>query len=488
MIATNSPPRSNPARAVVETGAPVLTVAQMVAAEQAVFDTGVSVDALMLRAGQAAGEMIWRIGGAAPSLILCGPGNNGGDGYVIAQFLQSKGVPVRVAALCEPRTDAARIARARYRGDVVALQDAAAQVQVVDCLFGSGLTRAIEAGIWDVFADLVRSARRSFAVDLPSGADADRAIWLNEPLAFDHVLALGAFKYAHLLEPVASDCRAVSLIDIGVAAPDDAATRIIKPVIAPPDARSHKYRRGLVVVVAGAMPGAALLAARAAQGTGAGYVKIIGAGDAPAALPAEIVWHRADTAPAATEALSDPRIGSVLVGPGLGRDSDARALVDAALASAHRLVLDADALHLLGSRWDAVRNRAAPVALTPHHGEFVALAGEGNEAFTKAQRSAALAGERNAFVLYKGADSVIAAPDGRIIIADRRCAWLSVAGTGDVLAGCIAARLANHGETLHALAEAVWLHDRAARHAGPAFTAWQLAEALPLAVESCLER
>lgn len=473
-------------------GAPVLTVAQMVAAEQAVFDTGVSVDALMARAGQAAGEMIWRIGGAVPTLVVCGPGNNGGDGYVIARFLQSKGVPVTVAAMGEPKTDAARNARARYQGEVIALDDARARPQVVDCLFGSGLTRPIDDGVWRMFAALVRGARRSFAVDLPSGADADRAVWLNDPLRFDHVLALGAFKHAHLLEPVASDCHAASLIDIGVAAPEDAATRIAKPVIAPPDARSHKYSRGLVVVLAGAMPGAALLAARAAQGTGAGYVKIIGAGDPPARLPADIVWQRADDPEAVSAALADPRIGAVLAGPGLGRSALSGALVDVALGSPHPLVLDADALHLIGERRRAVGGRAAPVLLTPHHGEFEALVSTAGEADAtppnKAGRALGLAESLNACVLYKGADSVIAAPDGRIIIADRRCSWLSVAGTGDVLAGCIAARLANGAQPLHAMAEAVWLHDRAARDAGPAFTAWQLAEALPLAVESCLER
>lgn len=469
----------------------MLTVAQMVAAEQAVFDTGVSVDALMLRAGQAAGEMVWRIGGVVPTLILCGPGNNGGDGYVIAEFLQDKGVPVTVAAMTEPRTDAARNARARYKGDVIALADAVPKAQLVDCLFGSGLARAIDDAVWSKFVGLVTASRRSFAVDLPSGADADRAVWLNDPLPFDHVLALGAYKYAHLLEPVASDCRSLSLIDIGVAAQHGAATRIAKPVIVLPDAQSHKYRRGLVVVLAGAMPGAALLAARAAQGAGAGYVKIIGAGDATAQLPADIVWVRADDADTVGEALSDPRIGAVLAGPGLGRDSRSEALVDAALGCCHPLVLDADALHLIGARRQKVATRAAPVLLTPHHGEFEAMAeaaGDMATAPNKALRAVALAAAFNACVLYKGADSVIAAPDGRVIIADRRCAWLSVAGTGDVLAGCIATRLANHGQTLHALAEAVWLQDRAARNAGPAFTAWQLAQALPLAVESCLER
>lgn len=467
----------------------MLTVAEMVAAEQAIFDTGVSVDALMQRAGEGAGQMIWRIGGTTPTLVLCGPGNNGGDGYVIAEFLRKKGVPVVVATLSEPRTDAARHARARYRGDVIALDQARPTAQVVDCLFGSGLTRALDTTTWHRLTELVNAAQRSFAVDLPSGADADRAVWLNEPLRFDHVLALGAWKYAHLLEPVASDCGALSLVEIGVDTHTSPVRRIERPVIAAPDARSHKYRRGLVAILVGEMPGAALLAAQAAQGTGAGYVKLIGPGDPPPQLPADIVWQMAEDAAAVADALGDTRIGSVVVGPGLGRGDNSRALLQTALACPHPLIVDADALHLLPDQFAALKGRGAPVLLTPHQGEFEVLAGEAvGEPASKVARALALAHRIEAFVLYKGADSVIAAPDGRAVIADRRCSWLSVAGTGDVLAGCIAARLAGHAQPFDAMTEAVWLHDRAARIAGPAFGALRLAQALPQALETTLER
>ncbi len=463
----------------------------MVAAEQAVFDGGTSVDALMLRAGQGAGEMIWRIGGHTPTLILCGPGNNGGDGYVIAEFLREKGVPVSVAALTDPRTPAARHARLQFRGEVMALADAVPHAQLVDCLFGSGLTRPLDAELWQRFSWLVRQAQRSFAVDLPSGADADRAVWLNAPLRFDHVLALGAWKYAHMLEPVASDCGALSLIDIEVGSGDDHVHRLQKPVIAPPSATSHKYRRGLVAILVGAMPGAALLAARAAQGSGAGYVKLIGAGEAPAALPADLVWERADDADAVAGRLEDDRIGVVLIGPGLGRDAGGSALLGAAVATPRPLVVDADALHLLQAHREALAARRSPLILTPHHGEAMALAANaGHElnGINKVEDAQRLAAAWAAHLLYKGADSVIAAPDGATVIADRRCSWLSVAGTGDVLAGCLAARLANHGRAFAAMTEAVWLHDRAARIAGAVFSALQLASALPMALESCLDR
>lgn len=467
----------------------MLTVAEMVAAEQAVFDSGVSVDALMQRAGEGAGQMIWRIGGLTPTLVLCGPGNNGGDGYVIAEFLRGKGVAVTIAALSEPRTNAARHARARYRGDVIAFDQAEPTAQVVDCLFGSGLTRALDTATWHRLAELVTAAQRSFAIDLHSGADADRAIWLNEPLRFDHVLALGAWKYAHLLEPAASECGALSLIEIGVDTEAAKIRRIARPAIAAPDARSHKYRRGLVAVLVGEMPGAALLAAHAAQGAGAGYVKLIGPGDPPPQLPADIVWQTADDAAAVGEALRDARIGSVVVGPGLGRRDQARALLQTALASPHPLIVDADALHLLPDHVARLKGRGAPVLLTPHQGEFEALTGEsGYDAINKVDRTRALAQKLDAFVLYKGADTVMAAPDGRAVIADRRCSWLSVAGTGDVLAGSIAARLAGHAQPFDAMTEATWLHDRAARIAGPAFSALQLANALPRALEACLEQ
>jgi hydroxyethylthiazole kinase-like uncharacterized protein yjeF len=482
-------PRSSLAQAVAEPASAVLTVAQMVAAEQAIFDTGVTVDALMQRAGEGAGQMIWRIGGLTPTLILCGPGNNGGDGYVIAEFLRAKGVPVTVAALTEPRTDAARNARSRYRGAITTMNEAQAAPQIVDCLFGSGLTRPLDADLWDRLSALVQQAQRSFAVDLPSGADADRAVWLNAPLRFDHVMALGAWKHAHLLEPVASDCGALSLIEIGVDTDAAAVRRIARPVIAAPDARSHKYRRGLVAILVGAMPGAALLAAHAAQGAGAGYVKLIGAGDPPPQLPADIVWQRADDSEAVCAALRDSRIGAVVVGPGLGRNEGAQALLREALASPQPLIIDADALHLLPAMSGSLAGRGAPVVLTPHHGEFEVLTGESDAgAVNKLARTQALSDRLDAFVLYKGADTVISTPDGRVLIADRRCSWLSVAGTGDVLAGCIAARLAAHAQPFDAMAEAVWLHDRAARLAGPAFSALQLANALSRALETCLER
>ena len=467
----------------------MLTVAEMVAAEQAIFDTGVSVDVLMQRAGEGAGQMIWRIGCTTPTVVLCGPGNNGGDGYIIAEFLRTKGVPVTAAALSEPRTDAARNARARFGGEILRFDEAQSAIQVVDCLFGSGLTRPLDGTVWHRFAELVGQARRSFAIDLPSGADADRAVWLNEPLRFDHVLALGARKYAHLLEPVASDCGAVSLIEIGVDTDAAKVRRIARPLIAAPDARSHKYRRGLVAVLVGEMPGAALLAAHAAQGAGAGYVKLIGAGDPLPQLPPDIVWQRTDGAGSVAEALQDPRIGTVVVGPGLGRSDQARALLETAMACPHPLIVDADALHLLSEHFASLQGRGAPVLLTPHQGEFEALGGvTDSDAMNKVARTAALAERLDTFVLFKGADTVIAAPDGRAVIADRRCSWLSVAGTGDVLAGCMAARLAGHAQPFDAMTEAAWLHDRAAHIAGPAFSALQLANALPQALETCLER
>ncbi|MEZ5708875.1 MAG: NAD(P)H-hydrate dehydratase [Blastomonas sp.] len=464
-------------------GKPVVTVAEMVAAEQALFDSGITVDALMARAGEGAAQLIWRIGHRTPTLILCGPGNNGGDGYVIAQSLYRHGVPVTVAANGEPKTDAARNARAAYEGETVDVLDAKPAEQFVDCLFGSGLTRAVGDPLWQQFERLFNGARRRIAIDLPSGVDADGAQPLNAVGRFDHCIALGAWKYAHLLEPAASLMGQLSLVDIGVALSGHAARRLAKPVLSVPDASAHKYSRGLVAMVAGAMPGAIQLSARAAQGAGTGYVRIIG-GEPPAGLPADLVWEAGDT----SVALADPRISAILIGPGLGRDGAAQALLQNVLASKAPLVLDADALHLLGPCHSALAGRTAPAILTPHAGEFAVLAsayeldGSGN----KAEQALALARKSGASVIFKGADSVLASPDGSVTIADRNNGWLSVAGSGDVLAGIVAARLAGHGDAHRAMAEAQWLHDSAARLAGPSFSAGGLAAHVAPALAECL--
>jgi len=445
-------------------GQPVLTAAEMRAAEEAVIATGVSVDTLMDRAGTRIAHAVRRLAGANAILILCGPGNNGGDGYVAARVLAEQGATVRVAALSEPRTDAAKAARAGWGGPVETLADARPAPVLVDALFGTGLTRPLDAAAAQLRA-VADAAALSIAIDLPSGLATDTGTALSTPPVFDLTLALGAVKPAHLLQPAARYCGTIRRLDIGVPVTSQAAV-LAPPVLAAPGPDSHKYTRGMVAVVSGGMPGAAELAAHAAMRAGAGYVTLLGdTAGAPHALV---------RAPLTDAALANDRIGAVVIGPGLGRDDRARARLDAALAAGHPLVIDGDALRLLDP--ERIAALGLPVILTPHAGEFDALFG-GSDA-DKITRARDAAVRADAVVVFKGADTVVAAPDGRVRIAHGASDWLSTAGTGDVLAGAIGAMMAARLDPFAAACAGVWLHGDAARWSGPAFIADDLADAL----------
>lgn len=453
----------------------ILTVAQMRAAEDALIEAGTSVDTLMQVAGRGAADYVWRVAAHHRVTVLCGPGNNGGDGYVIAEAIRERGGKVAVVAAVEPRTDAARNARAHYGGEILAPDAEVHGDVLVDCLFGSGLTRPLSKDHLALLQRLVASHRHAIAVDLPSGVESDSGALLNPDLPdFDLTIALGAWKFAHFLMPACATLGDLRLVDIGVGPVKGAAMALRRLHLPAPAADAHKYRRGLLAVVGGAMPGAALLACKAAQGAGAGYVKLFAD---HIATPADLV---VDDTPLA-EAVSDERIAALLIGPGLGRDATARERLAKALHRGGPVVLDADALLLVDKR--------TPQAIaTPHEGEFnqlekiFASTGKGS----KPERALALARASGMVIVAKGPDTVIAAPDGQLACAPRASSWLSVAGTGDVLAGAIASRLATGAEPFDAAWEGVWLHSEAARLAGPAFTAGGLAEHMAEALGACL--
>ncbi|MDG2002788.1 MAG: NAD(P)H-hydrate dehydratase [Novosphingobium sp.] len=459
----------------------ILTVEQMRGAEQALIDAGSSVDALMQIAGRGAAEWVWRMAGRHRVTVLCGPGNNGGDGYVIAEAIREKGGRVTVIAATEAKTDAARAAKDLYGGDIVGAEADVHGEVLVDCLFGSGLTRPLTEEHLDLITGLAARHRQRIAVDIPSGVQSDSGMLLNEDLPdFDLTLSLGAWKLAHFLMPSAAKMGRMRLVGIGVGAVEGAAQRIVQPIIAPPPPDAHKYRRGLLAVVGGEMPGAALLACEAAQGAGAGYVKLFA--KRPLNAPAGLVVDGGQL----SDVLTDHRNTAILAGPGLGRHAEAREKLAIALADPVAAVLDADALVLLGAR--QLSERSAPVVATPHEGELLAL----ERAFaldgvgSKLERAAELARASGMVIVAKGPDTVIAAPDGRLACAERATSWLSTAGTGDVLAGAIASRLAAGSETFEAACDGVWLHGEAARLCRPAFTAGELASAMPDALAACL--
>jgi hydroxyethylthiazole kinase-like uncharacterized protein yjeF len=458
---------------------PILTASQMRDAEAAVVAAGTSYTALMATAGKAVADTAARFAIGRPIHIVAGPGNNGGDGYVAARLLAERGHDVIVAATGDPRSAEAIEARAAWHGPTIAFADAEPRPILIDALFGTGLSRPLDADVAGALQTLVDAADFSLAVDVPSGVHTDTGARLGAPQGITATLALGAYKPAHLIEPAAGLCGHLFLTDIGVAASGDCHT-IARPRLLPPPRDAQKFTRGLVVVIAGAMPGAARLAARAAMHAGAGYVILAGADiGRPDAIVDKPLTDPADL----TAILDDDRIGCVLIGPGLGRDDRAGALLDIALASRHPLVVDGDALTLLGQ--DAAHRLASrnDVAMTPHAGEFARMfASEGG----KLRATLAAAKAIDGVVVHKGPDTVAAAPDGRAAVQVERSSWLSTAGSGDTLAGILAARRATGADFFCAAEQAVWLHTRAAQFAGPAFVADQLSQQLAAAIGECL--
>ena len=459
----------------------VLTVAQMQAAEQALIEAGTLVEELMQRAGEGAAEWVWRLAAGRPVTVLCGPGNNGGDGFVIAETLRLRGLAVTVVAPFDSRHGAAASARAAWQGSVRTGGDGVHGEVLVDCLFGYGLTRGLDASLIELLHGLAARHHHCIAVDVPSGIASDSGEALSPVPDCSLTLALGAWKRAHFLMPGQAHMGALRMIDIGISPVEGAALLASRPALAAPPPDAHKYRRGMVAVVAGAMPGAAMLAAHSAAHGGAGYVRLMSDHAHPGA-PADLVID----ARALDEALADDRIAAVLVGPGLGRGDIARDKLACALECPSPLVLDADALHLLDP--DLLEGvDASRIAATPHEGELARLCQAfGCERASKTARTAALAEASGLTILAKGPDTLLQCPGETPMFFPRASSWLSVAGSGDVLAGLVASRLATGASPPKACAEGVWLHSEAARLAGAAFTAGDLAERMPEAFASFL--
>ena len=447
-------------------GRPILTAQAMRVAEQAAIDGGTTVEQLMERAGAALAEAVYRFAGPMPALVLCGPGNNGGDGYVAARHLAERGVKVRVAALAEPSSDASRWARSQWNGEVEPLSgDTEPGPLVIDALFGTGLKRGLDVPATDALGELAYKAEVTVACDLPSGIEADSGAELSVTPRFDLTVTFGALKPAHRLMPAMMHVGRLVLADIAI----DFATdwsEIGHPYLHGFGPAAHKYDRGLVHLLSGKMPGAVALAATAAARTGAGYVRVSTSRTIDN-LPAAVV--QTDTA-----TVNDERIGCLVVGPGMG---DIPQVLTLALTSQAPKVIDADAITNLG---DPGRLKGQNAILTPHEGEFRVLFGD--LAGTKAERALEAARRSGAIVVYKGPDTLVAAPDGRLAFAPPAPAWLATAGTGDVLAGMIASLRAQRHGAFEAACAGVWLHGRAAEIAGPGMIADDLARAIPAAI------
>ena len=470
----------------------LLTCAEMARADRHAIDGGVPGTTLMAAAGAAVATAIRRRYRPRPVLVLAGPGNNGGDGWVVARDLADHGWDVRVAALGDPaalKGDAAW-ARTLWTGPVETARPQALDGAglAVDALFGAGLARdldGIAAEIVSALAGRVAAGTTvSVAVDVPSGIDGDTGRVRGVAAPADLTVTFFRRKPGHLLMPGRALCGSLRVADIGIPASAlDAiapATVVDAPAlwrVALGERRSsdHKYRRGHVVVVGGPMSGAARLALAAARRSGAGLATAavppgataLFAGDAPGAIVREV-----DGPDGLARLLGDPRYSAVVVGPGLGGNglggNGARGLVEAALAAGRPVLLDADGLNAFaGAVADLAGRISAPTVLTPHEGEFKRLFPEIDPAalgrLAAARAAAAAAG---ATVLLKGPDTVVAAPDGRAAIAENAPPTLATAGSGDVLAGLIGGLLARGVPAFEAAAAGAWIHGEAGRAAG----------------------
>ena len=420
---------------------PILTAEQMRAAE-----AGHDVNLLMERAGAALAEAAWQYAGPIETLILCGPGNNGGDGRVAARDLEARGMTVRIATL-------------------ETLADAIPAPMVIDCLFGTGLNRGLEVAVSAKLLELVNAAQVAIACDLPSGVSSDDGAMLSPVAPYDLTVTFGALKPAHHMLPAVWLMGRIILADIGLAV-ESQWHEIAKPDLPPLDRAGNKFSRGMVHCLAGQMPGAIALAAAAAARAGAGYVRV-STSRAIDNLPSAVV--QTDTAE-----VNDPRVGAIVVGPGLG---DIPPVLTLALTVPKPVIIDADAIALIG---EPGRLKGHDAIITPHEGEFVKLFGE--LPGSKADRALEAARQCGAVVVYKGSDTLVASPDGRLGFAPPAPAWLASAGTGDVLAGIIAALRARGLPSFEAACAAVWIHGRAAEIAGPGMIADDLVAAIPAAL------
>lgn len=501
----------------------LLTTREMGEADQIAIAGGIAGIELMENAGRAVADTAAKmVRAGARIVVLCGPGNNGGDGIVAARLLRDRGFDVRLYLLGDPselKGDAAAAARKwplpiRHAGP-----DALQSMHlVIDALFGAGLSRPLDGAAAELVNAINESGLPVLAVDVPSGLDGTTGRASGPVVKARRTVTFFRKKPGHVLMPGRALCGVLEVVDIGI--PETALSKLGVTTFenAPPlwikqypwpAADGHKYGRGHAVVVSGPaqQTGAARLGARAALRAGAGLVTVIGGMAATAVnsmhLTAVMV-HQAPGPKAVEDFLADKRRNACLIGPGAGVDADTADVTEAILKSDAAAVLDADAITSFAAPQDdqqpsgmgflsksstgddapaperlfeLIKARQSPVVLTPHEGEFKRLFGESDDGkLERARRAAALSG---AVVILKGSDTVIAAPDGRAVINSNAPAWLATAGSGDVLAGLVLGLLAQRMPAFEAACAAVWLHGAAANAFGIGLIAEDLPEVLP---------
>lgn len=480
----------------------ILTVAQVAAADRAAIRAGTPGVALMEKAGRAVADAVSSRFPADPVLVLAGPGNNGGDGFVAARHLMRNGREVRVALLGprEALAGDAALAAARWSGPVHPFEsdllDGAGIV--VDAVFGAGLSRPLPPDVVALFNAVRVRGLPSVAVDLPSGVDGDTGVESPGVLPAEVTVTFHRLKPAHVLFPGRALAGEVVLADIGITASSVTGQAFLngpavwREQVRRLDWQSHKYLRGHAVVVGGPprRAGAARLAAHAALRAGAGLVTLaVPAGAVPSYVgdPKALMLQPAAAPDRFREMLAVAKIAVAVVGPGNGVGAATRSRVAIAAEAGLRLVLDADALTSFAGNAKSLALHCASAdaaVLTPHDGEFRRLFPDvEGDRLTRARIAAERTG---AVVVSKGADTVVAGKDGRAVINANAPAHLATAGSGDVLAGIIGGLLASGMEPFAAGAEGAWLHGEAASEYGPGLIADDLLCSLPSVMRASL--
>jgi hydroxyethylthiazole kinase-like uncharacterized protein yjeF len=471
----------------------VLRVEQMAEADRLAIMGGTPGTLLMQNAGEAVADEIKRRYTPRPVSVLCGPGNNGGDGFVAAAALAQSGWPVRVALLGDAealRGDALFYAR-RWRGAIEALTPAVIDNAelVIDALFGSGLNRRLDPNVRDVLGYASRRALPLVAVDIPSGIMGDSGENTGAAPAVCTVTFMRK-KPGHLLLPGRDACGDVVVADIGITQDvlDSLAVdtwentpALWRAKLPQWQANSNKYSRGHALLYGGyPMTGAARMAARAAARSGAGLTTIAVPEQAFAIYAAALTSIMAQ--PLAqnedfARLLADARYTAFSIGPGAGVSDATRLRALDMLKTGKPVVIDADAISVFASRPDELfQGIRGDCVITPHEGEFKRIFDVSGDKLARAREAARRSG---AVVVLKGSDTVIAAPDGRAIINSNAPPTLATAGSGDVLGGFILGLLAQKMDAFPAAAAAVWLHGAAAAGFGAGLLAEDLPDLLP---------
>ncbi len=484
----------------------LLTTDEMSRADRLTIESGTPGLVLMENAGRAvAEEAANRFAKAKNITVLCGPGNNGGDGFVAARLLKEKALNIRLALLGEQerlRGDAAEMAK-RWDGQIEAFEKNVIDEAdiVIDAIFGAGLTRPIKGLAAQMIETVQAKNVPVIAVDIPSGVDGNSGAIRGT--AMDAVSTVTFFrrKPGHVLFPGRERCGKVITVDIGIVenvlesiTPKTFVNALVlwHAAFPWPSFTGHKYNRGHALIVSGPMTqtGAARLGARGALRAGAGLVTVASPREAlsvNASHLTTIMLLPCDGSEELTRILEDKRKSTVLIGPGCGVTEETYENVLAALGTSASVVLDADALTVFEGKTDtffrAIKSHQASVVLTPHEGEFRRLFDFREDDLSKLERARKAAKLSGACIILKGSDTIIAMPDGRAAINENAPPWLATAGSGDVLAGIVTGLLAQSMPVFEAASAAVWLHGAAAAEFGRGLIAEDLAEQLPYVLQ-----